>query len=242
MAFSAEVALEITFNIDKTQAAQLETLFREFPKHAPRVVVRALNRAGEQALTSSKKAIAQELSIKQKDLVSDHAFGATGPRSVGQAIELFKATDDNLEACVHISGRRIPVVWFGAKPTDPSLFAGTKALRQRGVSWNLGYGRRFGREPTAFVALMPSGHKGVFKRVNDVSRKGGPRPSPPRPEEYADLVDEKLYELRGPSIPHVAEKNPALDKALNIDVTNTLQTRLDHEIERLLERLAKGGG
>lgn len=230
--------LELVFEVSERQQRELLQFASAFRREAAQAAARALNRAGAQALTEAKRIIAAELGIRQGDLVREHRFGAVGSQSTGQALRLTKATPDELRAVVRITGKRIPAIYLHAKPDDPSAFAGFKNRLQRGVSWNLGRGRT--RVTSAFVARMPSGHEGVFRRLGGVPRKGGPRKPPQRPERFAGLPDEKFVELKGPSIPLVASKSPEFDRALRIDITATLAQRLDHEIDYALRRITGG--
>ena len=79
---------------------------------------------------------------------------------------------------IEIRGRRLPLIDFKAKGPEPSRGRG------RGVSYRLPGGRK--RAPHAFIATMPSGHRGVFQR------RGSAR-SP-------------VYQLHGPSLVRVFEK------------------------------------
>jgi hypothetical protein len=76
---------------------------------------------------------------------------------------------------VEITGARLPLIDFGARGPEPSRGKG------RGVTYRLKGGR--GRVPNAFIATMPSGHRGVFVR------RGAPRLP--------------IVELKGPSLVRV---------------------------------------
>jgi len=250
----------IEFSVDAQQAQVLDWVLRNFPKDYEKIVYRALKRAGKSGVTVCKRAIGRELGIKQADLVKEHRFGARGSQSTGKAIRMsFDARPEGSQIKIQISGRRIPVVWFKPKQlwksrrTAAARELGSRA-RQRvrsGVSWKIGKGARV-REKMAFYGrgrkggraadamatleaaytgqprkrygvkeLGASGHVGVFKRW------------PPGSKRLP------IAELHGPSIPYVAEKNIALQHALDVDVMDVLAKRLDHEIDRLLERKVK---
>jgi hypothetical protein len=71
---------------------------------------------------------------------------------------------------LEITGNRIPLIDFAARGPEPSRGRG------RGVSYRLPGGRS--RDPHAFIATMPSGHRGVFKRTgkerNPIIQSHGP--------------------------------------------------------------------
>ena len=72
-------------------------------------------------------------------------------------------------------------------------------------------------DPKAFIAIMKSGHKGVFEREGDES-----------------LPIKQLY---GPSVPQMI-KNEEIMKKINDEANETLQKRIEAEINNILR---KGG-
>jgi hypothetical protein len=108
-------------------------------------------------------------------------------------------------AQLEITGRRLPLIDFGARGPEPSRGKG------RGVSYRLRGGR--GRLPNAFIATMPSGHRGVFVR------RGAPRLP--------------IVELKGPSLVHVFTKFiPAGQERAQA----ALVTNIKHEVAFALSR------
>ena len=97
---------------------------------------------------------------------------------VSREIVLEKANRTRPVVRITVAGRRIPLIAFRARGPEPSRGRG------RGVSYHLPGGR--GRVPDAFITTVGAGHRGVFKR---------------RREKRLPIV-----ELKGPSIPHVFEK------------------------------------
>jgi hypothetical protein len=131
---------------------------------APLILSRAINRAATSGKTAMARAIAADTGIRNK-VVADE-------------IKILKATRKEPKAVIEIRGRRIPLIEFKARGPEPSRGKG------RGVSYTLPTGR--GRVANAFIATMPQGHRGVFKRLQ----------TPRLP----------IKELFGPSLPHVFEK------------------------------------
>jgi hypothetical protein len=127
----------------------------------------AAARAGNRTLSSRRtlavRALAENTGLAQKDI------------RPGVAIE--KMTVARLEGKLRFTGRRIPLIAFGARQT------------RHGVSYRLPGGR--GQAPHAFLATMRSGHHGVFQRT------GGPRlpivelfgPSLPHVVQKSGLLD-----------------------------------------------------
>lgn len=127
--------------------------------NAPAAIARALNRSATSANVVMVRAIAQDLGLKQGD--------------VKDRIAIRSASPSDLRAQLIATGARIPLIKFNARER-----------LGRGVTARLPGGR--GQYPSAFIATMRSGHRGVFVR------KGRPRLP--------------IAELFGPSIPRVFEK------------------------------------
>ena len=131
----------------------------------PLVMSRALNRAAVSGRTAMAQVISRDTGIASKNIRSE--------------IRINNASRSRPVVEIEIRGRRIPLIAFQAKGPEPSRGRG------RGVSYRLPTGR--GRIPNAFIATMPSGHRGVYKRKTT-------RRLP-------------ILELFGPSLPNVFEKH-----------------------------------
>lgn len=165
---------------------------------APAILARSLNRAAISGQTAMVRAITADTGIAAKN--------------VKREIVLDKASRSIPLARLTIAGKRIPLIAFSARGPEPSRGRG------RGVSYQLPTGR--GRAPSAFIATMKSGHRGVFRRKpgrETSKRHGAPPTSPQLP----------IMELRGPSIPHVFEKKLAVFEAA---AQASLVKNLEHEI------------
>lgn len=144
---------------------------------APVAVARALNRAAGSTRTMMVRHVAADVGIKASDV-----------RKVMHLQEARPSQGDKMVARLSISGKRIPLIAFGARGPEPSRGRG------RGVSARLKGGRN--RYPHAFIATMRSGHRGVFQRVTGARRHG-------LPPHRGQLP---IHELKGPSLPKVFEK------------------------------------
>ncbi len=129
---------------------------KAYPKKAERASVRALNKAAKSGKSLLTRKIAKDMGLKVGD-IRDKIF-------------MRKASATNFFVLLRASLKRIPLVKFGAKAT------------KRGVSYRAGSKRT--KLAGAFIATMPSGHRGVFKRRLATGRL-------------------PITELRGPSIGHV---------------------------------------
>jgi hypothetical protein len=140
----------------------------------PNAIARALNRSIGSASTIMSREMAGDLGLKVGDVKTE--------------MRVKEARPDDLVARLSVSGKRIPLIKFGAKGPEPSRGRG------RGVTARLSGGRN--RYPNAFIATVGSGHRGVFIRKASLLRKS--------PGAWGKNLP--ITELRGPSLPHVFRK------------------------------------
>lgn len=181
----------------RLESGGLEKELKAMGANIPAVMARSLNRAG----TTGRAVMARHIN---KD--TGIAIGA-----VKKEIRLDRATRSDPVVRLEIRGRRIPLIAFQARGPEPSRGRG------RGVSYRLPSGR--GRIRNAFIATMPSGHRGVFIRKTPTrSRRGRPRSSPALP----------ILELFGPSLPYVFEKYiPEFRKAASESLVKNLRSAIN---------------
>lgn len=166
----------------------------------PVVVSRSLNKTASWVQTRVVKGVSSEVAIKQAD--------------IRKGIRIYKASTRRLRADVTITGKRIPLIKFGAKQN------------KKGVSYRIGKGSKRTSVPGAFITQLKTGHKGAFVRVK--AKGGGLLKSATaiitgrmklrtvqriRAAEAAglDRVGRlPIKELMGPSVPAVAQHAPGL--------------------------------
>jgi len=165
----------------------------------PAAVRRALTRAGNSGRTAMVRAMAEDTGLPSKSIRDQIKVNLVGD----QAVQL------------EVTGNRIPLIDFKARGPEPSRGRG------RGVSYRLPGGK--GRAEHAFIATMPSGHRGVFQR-------GRGARSTKTARGWSGLP---IYELKGPSLVKV------FSKYLDLGVERTqeaLVTNLRSEINFALRR------
>lgn len=150
-------------------------------------VARALNKTGTTGRAQASRSIqAAGYNMKAGDIKA----AITLPR---------RASQDDLNIELRARGKAIPLIQFGARAT------------KRGVSVNVKRGRT--TLSHAFIATMPSGHRGVFERVGTMHKRvarHGRRLSSGLP----------IRELFGPSI-----KAAFASDAVSSEVINTMRAR-----------------
>lgn len=181
------------------KSEQSERAIRRLGDRAPLAIARALNRAAGAAKTVMVRAVAADMGLK-----------AGTVREQIKVQEARPVRDAEMVARLSVSGTRIPLIEFGARGPEPSRGRG------KGVTSRLKGGE--GRYPHAFLATMRSGHRGVFIRRPATSKRHGPKPQRPQLP---------IYELRGPSLPHVFQKYFPLGLARGEEA---LATTLEHEL------------
>ena len=118
---------------------RLEKTLAGIPRAMPRVMSRGLNRTAQQARTQTGRSLAKRTGLRVKD--------------VRQRTILSKATYSRWRAAVSISTKRIPLIRFKAKQ------------KAKGVTYKQPDTGKRVLIRHAFISVMPSGHRGVFRRA-----------------------------------------------------------------------------
>ena len=127
----------------------LQRALQQLGTDAERAVVRALNKTLTSVATVAVRGLSREAGLTQKVIRS--------------AVALTRAAEGRPQAIMQVTGRRIPLIAFGARGPEPSRGRGP------GVTARVpGGGTALYR--SAFIATMRSGHRGVFKRAPGARR------------------------------------------------------------------------
>jgi hypothetical protein len=131
----------------------------------PISVMRAINRALPGVRTDMVSIARREYNVKA--------------RAARRNIRVYKASKDTMSGAVVSTGRPIPLINFDVRPSRP------QPKRRKPITVEVIRGQREEVGGGAFVAVMPSGHKGVFWRAKKGGKKVGRLP---------------IHELSGPRI------------------------------------------
>jgi Prophage minor tail protein Z (GPZ) len=159
----------------------------------PTATARAMNRTATTVTAFLARGMSRDLGLKVT--------------TVKAAIQVGRATAARQELQIAVSGARLPLIAFKAKGPEPSRGRG------RGVTAVIQGQRK--TYPSAFIATMPTGHRGVY------ARKGRARLP--------------IHELRGVSLPHVFDR--LSPEALTLWESEYLKN-LTHEVNYMLRRAA----
>jgi len=202
------MAKEFVFTVDDT--AVLDAL-AGIKNGRARALTRAINRTLITVRAEAARAVAQDTGLKVT--------------AVKKAMKIANATFSTLTGGVLVTGKRIPLIEFGAKGPRPS-----RGRRGSAVTASTGPGRSRQSYPGAFIATVKAGtrgeiHEGIFvRRLPSLRRSVGSRG-----------FNLPIKQLFGPSLPKVAA-NAAVVAAVRAVADEALQKNLDHEVKFLLER------
>ena len=124
--------------VDDKSLKKLEKTLAGIPRAMPRVMSRGLNRTATQARTLTSRCLSKRTGLK---------VGA-----VRKSTKIYKATYSRWRAAIAMNNRKIPLIRFKAKQTKKGVTYKDYATRMRTLITH------------AFIAVMPSGHRGVFLR------------------------------------------------------------------------------
>ncbi len=183
------MAVHVDIKVNKGDLARVERLLAAVPKEIPGVMSRSINRTLRSAKGKAAKRIAQDIKVKQKQ--------------IRRQVAISKANHKRWQGSLTIWGRAVPLIGFGARQT------------KRGVSYMLAKAEGRQMIPSAFIATMPTGHRGVFTRT----------------------TDERLpiRERFGPSVPTLVKASPRTLK----DILRASQSELHKQVRSQIDYVLK---
>ncbi len=128
----------ITLRMDTTA---VEAGLKALGDDAPKAVMRAINRTLGNVRTAMTRAVAQSLGIKQA--------------TVRARLHTVHAHETRLQGQIWADAKPLPLLMFRARGPEPSRGRGPGVTASTPTK----------RYPHAFIATMPSKHRGVFERV-----------------------------------------------------------------------------
>lgn len=170
---------------------------REMGAQGPAIMARALNRAGTSGKTAMKKAVSADTGIAQKGLE--------------RQIKVDKANKTRPSVSLTISGTPMPLIDFQGRGPEPSRGKG------KGATYRSPSGGRK-QVPGGFIAMMKSGHRGIFVRKPRTSTRHGRTATKPQ----LPIVERKT-----PPLPHWFGKRLTTFKEA---AQESLRKALKHEI------------
>ena len=188
--------VDVEIKFDKKKLKRVQAILKEIPGAMGPVMSRGINKTATAAKTRIVRAIAAEVKVAQK--------------AIRDRISLDRASSNRWQATLHITGKRIPLINFGAN----KLVSGdiSYQIDPSGGRKRITYDRQTN---PVFFAVMKSGHKGIFRRL-------GPRLP--------------IKELMGPSIPSVYKYAEGLSARILRESSLDLGKNIDYQIALILQR------
>ena len=171
-------------------------------------ISRALNKTARTARAQSSK------------LIRAAGYGLPA-NELKKSIDIRPSTTSSLVAQITGTGRPIPLIKYGARAVK---------TRGGGVTVNVLHGRKQIR--AAFIATMPSGHRGVFVRVGSAAHNALRATGKIKLVKHARSSYKHglpIEELFGPSIPS-ALINEKVSEAMTRVITDRFPVVLRHEL------------
>jgi hypothetical protein len=208
-------------SIDTAELERMREALRHVRGGMAKVLERSINRTLTGIRTAASKEIRKEVTVKAK--------------YVKRSMRTHKASarKGRLAGAIESTGRQVPLIGYQARQT------------KRGVSVRVD--RKGGRHlvPHAFIATMPSGHRGVFQRatrhpgargygsVPEGRDKRGDRQFAAMPRKYR-LPIKELY---GPAVPSIFKRGGVMRR-----LERQARERMDREIAQQTEHALERSG
>ncbi len=186
--------------IDQTDVERIKRDLRHVNDGLPISVMRALNRTVTGIRTDMVEIARREYTVKAKAARAN--------------ISLIKARKGSLSAVVESRGKPIPMIDFAIYPSKP------QPRRKVPIKAEIIRGKRESVGGGAFVAVMPSGHKGVFWRAKEGGKKVSRLP---------------IHELPGPRIEDLYAR-PAITAEIERKADKRMAKELDHQADNLFRQ------
>ena len=216
----------IDTRIEADGIEEIKARLGDLERQAPSVLARAINRT----TTNIKKNMAQQAASRYRVKSTD----------VKETINISKATRSKLGGVVISKGSPIALSKFMVNPDRPVIYSGGKPsprVYEASVK-KAGRMKKLDGDPKAFIAIMKSGHKGVFERTgkwttNDTRAQTRTREYRKGRQKAYSRHNEIIRQRYGPSVPQMIKNEESMAK-IQEEARSTLQKRIDAEIAHIL--------
>jgi len=190
---------------------ELSRLLESIPSDAEKVLERSMNRGLDAAKTRAYRGASRVYDISQAELKSNSRFW----------MKRAAKSSDQIIGYIKYSGGKIPLYKF--KTNQRNLRGEQVVVKARRDS-------RATALESAFIAIMPTGHIGIFERVaGKYSEKRRDKTRERRKTKFSEQIEEKY----GPSLPEMLEEETVMEP-MRDEVQEIVNKRVLHEVERLL--------
>ncbi len=189
---------------------RIEKSLKGMKNKTPIVLANAINRAITNVKSNMAKKASEKYLIKQKDIKPTISI-------------VKKASKTDPTGHIKSVGYKIPLNKFKVSPNKPTTVKKRPEYHiaqvlKSGSTKNLSGDNRHSK---GFIVQFNSGHIGVYERLKGTRTKKG-------------KGLEKLIPLFGPSVPEMLGTKD-INKYITDEANKTLQKRIDHEVNRILQ-------
>ena len=192
--------------ISSEAVERVENILSEVPGGAQKALSAAMNRGLSKVKTAAFKEVRSVYAVQYAALKE------------ATKTKVKNTSKGNLAGEISFSGVKIPLYKFKVTPQAVATGATVKASTMKGSMTEFSH---------AFIAMMSSGHIGVFERT-------GTQGIASRLEAYnRSKHTEKVSEIMGLSAVQMISNENIMDKT-EADAQETVNARIEHEIDRIL--------
>lgn len=200
--------------ITSEDVARVEKILHDVPGGAERALSNAMNRGLSKVRTAAFKEVRGVYNVQNAALKA-----ATSTR-------IRRASGNNMIGSILFSGVKIPLYKFKVTPQAIGTRETVKGSLEKGHMTEFAH---------AFVALMDSGHIGVFERKGVQGIKSRLQKANGKGNKHT----EKVGEIMGLSTAQMIGNSDVIER-VESEAQETISARIDHEIDRILN--GYGGG
>lgn len=193
--------------ISSEAVERVENILSEVPGGAQKALSAAMNRGLAKVRSAAFKEVRTVYAVQYAALKK------------ATKVKVKNTSKGNLAGEISFSGVKIPLYKFKVTPQA----IGTRAT----VKGSLMQGGGMTEFANAFIAMMPNGHIGAFERTGTQSM-----PSRTKSHEESKYT-EKISELMGLSAAQMISNLDVMNK-IEADAQETVNARIEHEIDRIL--------
>ncbi len=190
---------------------RVEALLAGVPKGAERALSNAMNRGLSKVKIGASKKV-REVYTVQASAINE----ATNTR-------MKRTSTGDLAGFISFAGYKIPLYKFKVTPKAPGIRKRVQATIKKGEG---------GTFEDAFIAQMKTGHLGVFERTGEQgieARMAKAKKKGSTGNKHTEKIEEKMGLAMGQML-----GNPKVIEELEKEAQKTVDERIVHEIDRLL--------
>lgn len=199
----------VSVEISQEALDRAEKILSHIPHGAEKAARAALKRGLSKTRAEAMRRVKQVYTVKSGPLSENTNIRIKNPSGSGEII-----------GYIHFNGTKIPLYKFSVTPKTPGSRTGVFATVKRGEGGPLN---------SAFIAGMSNDHTGVFERNGEQGIKSRLAEYQKHRTKHTEKIEEKMGLAAAQMV-----GNEKIIEPLSEEVQKTVNERLEHEIERIL--------